>query len=120
MTRPSGASELRQKVRFERRSDVPDGYGNTKAEWADLGLERSCSLTPTRGGESVQAGRAVGTASWDLWLRNDRALREVTTADRVVNARDSGLTFNIVFGPVDMDGDGRWLFCQLASGGADG
>lgn len=120
MTKPSGAGDLRQRVRFERRSDVPDGYGNTKAEWVDLGLDRSCSLTPTRGGESVQAARTAGTASWDCWLRNDRALRQVTTADRVVDARGPSRSFNIVFGPVDMDGDGHWLFCQLISGGADG
>lgn len=120
MSKPRGAGELRQKVRFERRVNTPDGYGNTKAGWEDLALDRSCSLTPTRGGESVQAGRAAGSASWDMWLRNDRALRGVTTADRVVDARDGSRSFNIVFGPVDMDGDGRWLFCQLVSGGADG
>lgn len=120
MAKPRGAGDLRQRVRFERRSDADDGAGNTRGDWVDLDMARSCSLTPTRGGETIQAARMTGSASWDLWLRADRRLREVTTDDRVVDARDATRTFNIVFGPEDMDGDGRWLFCQLTSGGVDG
>ena len=120
MAQPKGAGDLRQKVRFERRADDLDRFGNAQGEWGDLGVTRSCSLTPTRGGESVQEGRATGSAMWDLWVRNDTGTRGVNTGDRVVDARDDERTFNIVFGPADMAGDGQWLFLQLRSGGADG
>jgi head-tail adaptor len=126
MPRPRNGSGLRQRVRFERRTETDDGAGNVRGAWAaietapDQALERACSLTPTRGGEAVQSARLAGTASWDLWLRNEAAIRSLTTADRVVDARGLLGTFNITFGPLDMDGDGRWLFMQLTSGVADG
>lgn len=120
MSRPKGAGDLRQKVGFARRSEVDDGAGNWRGEWSSLDIERSASLTPTRGGEGVQAARVSGSATWDLWVRNDSQVRTITTADRVYDARQPLRTFNIAFGPEDMDGDGRWLFMQLTSGVADG
>lgn len=120
MAKPKGAGCLRQKVGFARRSEVDDGAGNRRGEWSGLDIERSASLTPTRGGESVQAARLSGSATWDLWVRNDSQVRTITTADRVYDARQPLRTFNIVFGPEDMDGDGHWLFLQLTSGGGDG
>lgn len=122
MPKPKGAGDLRQRIGFQRRVQADDGAGNVVADWTpfDPVVERSCSLTPTRGGEAVQAARIEGVASWDLWVRNEAATRALTTADRAYDARRPALTFNIVFGPHDMDGDGQWLFLQLTSGGADG
>lgn len=128
MPAPRGAGALRQKVRFERRADIGgDGYGNTEEGWEPLGVERSCSLTPTRGGETIQAGRLAGSASWDLWVRADSGTRTVQEGDRVVEripgpggARVDGQAFNVRFGPSDMEGRGAWLFLQLESGVADG
>lgn len=120
MPKPRGAGDLRQRVGFARRREVNDGAGNVRGEWEPMGLERSASLTPTRGGERVQAARIEGGGSWDLWLRNEASVRALTPADRAYDARHPARTFNIAFGPEDMDGDGRWLFLQLTSGGADG
>ena len=120
MPAPKGAGDLRQRVKFQRRTKVVDDYGNEEGAWSDLNIERSCSLTPTRGGESIQAGRLAGTASWDLWLRSDSQTRGLHTGDRVVDMRDSDRTFNIVFGPEDMDGRRTWLLIQCMSGVADG
>lgn len=112
MPKPKGAGDLRQWVAFERFYGQPDGYGNEAGDWFDI-VERYASLTPTRGGESVQAGRLTGTATWDCWVRSDYDTRQVTEADRVRD-RD-GRVFNIRF-IGDMDGDGRWLLMQLESG----
>lgn len=120
MPSPKGAGDLRQRVSFSRRVEETDEYGNAEGGWANIGVERACSLAPTRGGETVQAGRLAGAASWDLWVRNDSGTRSVRTGDRVLNVRDETQTFNIVFGPADMDGERRWLFLQIVSGGADG
>lgn len=121
MPAPKGAGDLRAKVKFQRRTEGDDGYGNTEGVWADLGIERSCSLTPTRGGESVQAGRLAGAASWDIWVRASIAIKTLTAGDRAVEIRPiADRTYNIVFGPADMEGDGRWLLLQCETGTASG
>lgn len=120
MPRPKGAGDLRHKVKFQRRPvGDDDGYGNPEGGFVDLGIVRSASLTPTRGGEDVQAGRVAGKASWDCWVRNDSGTRQITTGDRVVDARDPSRAFNIRF-IGDMDGDRTWLLMQLESGGVSG
>lgn len=120
MPQPKSGADLRQRVRFERRREAaPNAHGVAQFEWLNLDVERSASLTPTRGGESIQGDRIAGNASWDLWVRNDSGTRGLNTGDRVVNARAPDQTFAIVFGPSDMDGSGAWLFLQLRSGAAD-
>lgn len=115
MPKPKGAGDLRHRVKFQRRAEGDDEYGNPLEGWSDLGIERSASLTPTRGGEDVQAGRLNGKATWDCWVRNDSGTRQIRTGDHVVDARDPVRTFNIRF-IGDMDGDRVWLLMQLESG----
>jgi head-tail adaptor len=81
MPKPKGAGDLRHRVKFQRRAKGDDEYGNPVKGWVDLGIERAASLTPTRGGEEVQAGRVAGKASWDCWVRNDSGTRAITTGD---------------------------------------
>lgn len=119
MPKPKGAGDLRARVSFERRGEGTDDYGNPVTGWLPLNIERAASLTPTRGGETVQAGRIAGTAAWDCWVRNDSGTRSLLTGDRAVDARDATRTFNITF-IGDMDGDRAWLLLQLKSGVADG
>lgn len=119
MPKPKGGADLRHKVKFQRRAAGDDGYGNPVAGWVDLGVERSASLTPTRGGESVQAGRVAGLASWDCWVRSDSGTRSLQTGDRAIDVRSPDRTFNVAF-IGDMDGDRRWLLIQLTSGNSDG
>lgn len=85
MPKPKGAGDLRARVKFQRRAEGEDEYGNPVDGWADLGIERAASLTPTRGGETVQAGRIAGTASWDCWVRNDSGTRTINTGDRALD-----------------------------------
>lgn len=116
MPRPKGAGDLRHRVKFQRRSKTGgDGYGNPDGDFVDLGIERAASLTPTRGGEDVQASRTTGRASWDCWVRNDSGTRQIVTGDRILDARDENRVFNIRF-IGDMDGDRTWLLMQLESG----
>lgn len=119
MAAPKGAGDLRQRLTFQRRLLTDDGFGNERGDWLDV-IDRAASLTPTRGGEDIQAGRRTGTAMWDVWLRNDSEARALETGDRIIDSRQKSRTWNIVFGPVDMHGDGAWLFLQATSGGADG
>src|SRR5690606_33449321 len=82
--RPRDAGDLTARVKFQRRAAAGDDYGNPVAGWEDLGVSRACALTPTRGGEQVQAGRIAGTAGWDCWVRSDAGTRSLRTGDRAV------------------------------------
>jgi head-tail adaptor len=130
MPKPRGAGDLRQKVKFQARAMVDDGHGNSEGAWQDLDPPgvRSCALSATRGGETVQAARLSGKAMFDVWLRWDLALSTTAMTDmRMVElvplspgeARVDGRAFNIRFGPEDIDGDRRWLLIQAESGVAD-
>ncbi len=116
---PINPADLTDKVRFERRAESDDGYGNTEAGWTVLVAERSVRLRPTRGGEQVIAARAQGVAAYDLWVRRDSGTLSVEVGDRAVDARDDRRTFNIKF-IGDMDGRRTWLLMQLELGTADG
>lgn len=122
MAAPKGAGDLRDRVRFERRPVGSDQYGNEESgEWGDLTPEvvRACRLSPTRGGETVIAGRLTGTALWDCWVRDDSGTRSVQVGDRAVDARDSTRVWNIRFNE-DMDGRRQWRLIQMESGVAAG
>lgn len=121
MPRPTGAGDLRHKVAFQRRVTAPDGHGNDEGSWQDLSpaVVRSCSLTPTRGGEDVQSARLTGRSSWDCWVRSDIGTRGLVVGDRAVDARDAARTWNIRF-IGDMDASRTWLLIQMESGVADG
>ena len=116
-----GAGNLRDRVRFERRTTTDDGYGNQEGAWGDLTppVVRACELKPTRGGESIQAGRLAGTALWDCWVRKDSGTNRVKVGDRAVDVRDESRTFNVRF-IGDMDGKNAWLLIQMESGVAEG
>lgn len=109
--------DLRDKVRFERRAEVADGFGNFEGDWRSLGEARA-SLNPTRGGETVIAGRLQGKASWDLWVQSSALTRSLTPGDRVVDVRDPRRVFNIRWSG-DLDGDRRWVLVQLEQGVAE-
>jgi len=112
-----GAGALKHRVTFQRRAPQADGYGNTEGAWDTLIALRRASLTPTRGGEQIVAGRAQGVSLWDLVIRFDRETSQVTTDDRAIDLDNPDRVFNIKFAE-DMDGDRRWLLMQLELGGA--
>lgn len=119
MPKPKGAGDLRDRVKFQRRVEVEDDYGNTQGGWADLDISRAASLSPTRGGETVQAARVTGSAMWDCWVRSDSGTRSVNTGDRIVDERDPTRVINITFAE-DMDRRREWILMQGTSGLADG
>lgn len=119
MPKPDRGPRLRNRIKFQRRKAGDDGYGNPVDAWEDLDLERDCDLTPTRGGETVQAGRLAGQAAWDCWVRYDPAILALNEADRAVEVPAPHRAFDIAF-IGDMDGDKRWILIQLKSGGVSG
>ena len=97
--------------------------GGTSGVWSVLIPSRAAQLIPFRprrkGGVEDIAGRAQGTAPYDLWVRFDSQTSTVTTDDRVVDLRNTARVFKIGF-VEDMDRRGLWLVFQLELGVADG
>lgn len=89
----SGAGSLNERVRFQRRQDVQDEFGNVKSTWIDQ-FEAAARLTPRLGGEEVMAGRLQGTQPYILRVRGCSDVRCVTPEWRAVHAR-SGAVYNI-------------------------
>jgi len=79
------AGRLKEIVRFERRGEVDDGYGNTQGAWAVISGLASvrAAFRPEFGRESVEAGRLQATMRGTLTVRAWADTKGVTPADRV-------------------------------------
>jgi SPP1 family predicted phage head-tail adaptor len=89
---------MRESVRFERRAEVDDGYGNVTGGWETLVASVYAEIRPLRGREEVLAGKLTGTMPYEVktrW-RADLAIGEdrLTTDDRAVNVA-TGDVYNI-------------------------
>lgn len=81
------AGELRERVAFEYRAAVDDGYGNeVSGDWT-LGFRCAARIKPLRGGESVQAARLAGKQPVAITVRVSSNTRAVTTDWRVRDTR---------------------------------
>ncbi len=87
------AGTLREKIRFQSRTNENDGYGNTKAEWTTA-YDCRADLLWLRGGESVLAGRLEGVKTAVFTIRDCVDARAVTSEYRVVNLRTDEV-FNV-------------------------
>lgn len=121
--------KMRDRLRFQRRTQGDDGFGNLDGAWGELtpAVVRFCDLKPTRGGEEIQSARLSGSALFDCWVRSDSGTRAIRPGDRAVDERGlvggkvtaATRVFNVRFNE-DMDGRDRWRLIQLESGVADG
>lgn len=116
---PPTPGQLRDLLRFERRVEEADGYGNSDGDWRPMFAARRGRLTPTRGGDQVIASRAAGVSTWDLWIYWDPEAAQVGPGDQVVDVRRPERAFKVTFAQ-DMDGKQAWLLLQLELGKATG
>ncbi|MBB6224564.1 head-tail adaptor protein [Rhizobium leguminosarum] len=95
MTNSKGAGRLREKMFFQRRQLLDDGFGNEQAgDWETI-FTSAAGLTPLKGSEPVIASRLSGVQPFVLRIRSCRAARDVTTAWRAVDVRNQSRIFNI-------------------------
>src|ERR1044072_5399402 len=88
------AGDLRERVAFERRGLVDDGYGNeVSGEFAEV-FRCAARIKPARGGESIQAARLAGRQPVVITVRCSSNTRTVTTDWRVKDVR-SDTVYNI-------------------------
>lgn len=93
-TKP-GIPKLREKLHFQRREIVDDGYGNeVSGDFATV-FTAAAELIPLTGSEPVIAARLTGVQPYIIRIRSHVAAREVATSWRAVDARNGARVFNI-------------------------
>ena len=115
MTDTRGAGKLREKLLFQRRAIVDDGFGNEQSGDFATVFTAAADLIPLKGGEPVLAARLSGVQPYIIRIRSCTAAREVTTAWRVIDARQQSRTFNIT-AAVDPDNKNAWLEIMATQG----
>jgi head-tail adaptor len=95
MTDTKGAGRLREKLHFQSRQLVDDGFGNQQAgDWVVV-FTAAAELKPLKGSEPVVASRLSGVQPFVIQIRSCSDARSVTTAWRAVDARNPSRIFNI-------------------------
>lgn len=103
-----GAGRMREKLNFQRRSEVDDGYGNPQSGDFQTVFTDAAQIIPLKGSEPVIASRLTGVQPYIVRIRGSVAARAVTTAWRAVDARNPSRIFNIRSG-ANYDMKNAWL-----------
>jgi SPP1 family predicted phage head-tail adaptor len=96
-----GTGDLRERIAFDRRAEVDDGYGNTVGAWAEQ-FAVAARVRPLKGSEAVQAAGLAGRQPVLITVRMSRQARAVTPDWRARNVR-TGAVYAITAPPVNMD-----------------
>ncbi|NBJ13335.1 phage head closure protein [Microvirga arsenatis] len=109
------AGALRDRIRFEKRAEADDGYGNTVSDWTPQ-FERAAEIRPLKGSEQVIASRLQGTQPALILVRYDSQTATITPEWRAVDAR-SGTTYNIQTA-ADMERRREYITMMCTAGGS--
>ncbi|MDX0512565.1 head-tail adaptor protein [Sinorhizobium medicae] len=117
MAKKPSAGRMHQRLHFQKREAIDDGAGNEVSGPYETVFTSAAELIPLRGGEPVQAARLVGVQPYTVRIRSCAAAREVTTAWRIVDARNASRVMNIrtVTNP---DQKNAWLDLLVDDGAA--
>lgn len=102
-----GAGELRERVAFDQRVELDDGYGNTVGNFVEQ-FAVSARVRPLKGSEAVQAARLAGQQPVVITVRMSRQVRGVGPHWRARNTR-TGAVYAITAPPANMDERGAFL-----------
>lgn len=108
------AGQLKDRVTFQRRGTVDDGYGNeVSGPWEDV-FTVSANIAPARGREEVLAQRLQGVRPVEITVRWSSDTVKIQPEWRAINARSPDQVFNI-HDIRDPDGKRAWniLTCTL-------
>lgn len=91
----SSMPQMREKLHFQRRSLVDDGYGNVESgDWVTV-FTAAADVIPLRGSEAVMASRLGGVQPCIIKIWSHADARTVTAGWRAVDARKATKIFNI-------------------------
>ncbi|MFC4172641.1 phage head closure protein [Microvirga sp. GCM10011540] len=110
------SGELRDRVTFQARSVVDDGYGNeVSGPWTDQ-FTVAANIAPARGREEVLAQRLEGVRPVEITVRWSSQTGQIAPEWRAVNARKPAEIYNI-HDIRDPDGKRMWnvLTCTLGA-----
>lgn len=108
------AGDLVERVRFERRGKLDDGFGNEIAgPWAAQ-FERAAMFIMRPGSEAVTAARLHGQQPVTIIVRFDTQTRAVTPDWRVVDVRTG--TAYAIRAAEDMDRTRTWISLVCIAG----
>jgi head-tail adaptor len=104
-----GAGDLRERVTFQRRGELSDGFGNeVTGDWADQ-FTVAARVQARLGGEEVVASRLAGVQPLILTVRSSSQTRQVTSGWRAYDARAG----------INADGEPKRLFNIRSSANVD-
>lgn len=108
-TRRSGA--LRERLHCQMAATLDDGWGTPLPGAGEFATQFTVSagMRPRTGGEGVDAARLGGRQPFVVTVRNSPQTRQITTAWRLVDARNIVRVFAITSPPADPDGKNQWL-----------
>lgn len=117
------AGALRERLHCQKPSGGDDGWGGGQLPGAGsyenaFAKPIAAGMKPRTGGEGVDAARLGGKQPFVVTVRSTSQTRQVTTAWRLVDARDESRVFAVTSPPADPDGRNQWLEF-LAVEGAD-
>lgn len=81
------AGSLRERVAFDVRLPIDDGYGNTVSGFFEQQFECAAEFRPRGGSEAVVAARLEGRNVFGVYIRSSIQARQITTDWRMRDAR---------------------------------
>lgn len=108
-----GAGDLRDRVAFQRRTELSDGAGNFVSDWEPM-FERSAMFVMRPGNESVLAARLEGRQPITVVVRFDSQTKTVTPDWRLLDLRNGNRVLAITAAD-DLDRRRQWwtMVCEV-------
>lgn len=105
------AGALRERVHCQMAGVLDDGWGQPLpgAGPFETKFTISAGMRPRTGGEGVDAARLGGRQPFVVTVRNTSQTRQITTAWRLVDARQARRVLAVTSPPADPDGKNHWL-----------
>lgn len=108
------AGDLRERVRFEKRTIQDDSFGNEVAGDFAAQFERRALFIMRPGSEAVLAARLQGQQPVTIVVRFDSQTRQITPGWRAVDVRTG--TIYSIRAAEDMDRKRQWWSMVCAGG----
>lgn len=86
---------MRERIAFQTRSEVDDGFGSVTTGPYETVFEEPARLKPGLGSETVIAARLAGTQPYTMTVRSSVRTREITPAWQAVDVRNPSRIFDI-------------------------
>lgn len=118
-----GAGQLRDKVTFQRLAQgAGDGAGNYGTAFVDIAgaTDIAAEISAPRGSELVSLAGVQSRTAFTVRIRYTSAGAGITVNDRMIDARNPALIYNVRSPGVNLDGRRKYLTFAVELGGAPG